>query len=53
MEKHSSLLILLAVLFVQGVNAQQVSPVQKLFPQGTITYSNISYAGVEGKSQVT
>jgi len=43
MKKYSSLLsLLLVMMMAEVISAQQPSPVQKLFPQGTITYSNIS-----------
>lgn len=33
------------MIMTEVINAQQVSPVQKLFPQGTVVYGNVSYAG--------
>jgi len=36
---------LFLIVLLHKVNAQPASPVQNIFPKGTITYSNISYAG--------
>ena len=53
MKKYSSLLgLLLVMMMAEIISAQQSSPVQKLFPQGTITYSNISYAGDTSKKHL-
>lgn len=53
MKKYSSLLsLLLVMMMAEVISAQQPSPVQKLFPQGTITYSNISYAGDTSKKHL-
>lgn len=37
--------LILAALCIKVVIAQRPSPVQHIFPQGTVTYSNINYAG--------
>jgi len=47
MKKINSFLcttILLFIYSIQFVNAQTASPVQDIFPKGTVTYSNVSYA---------
>src|SRR3978361_1576797 len=36
--------IVIVLCFIQPLKAQTASPVQDIFPQGTITYSNVSYA---------
>lgn len=36
--------LLLLIAMLQKTNAQSVSPVQNIFPNGTVTYSNIPYA---------
>jgi acetyl esterase/lipase len=41
---HRLLLLLILVAILQGVNSQPTSPVQSIFPQQTVTYSNIPYA---------
>lgn len=40
---HSAFFFLVAL--IETANAQVASPVQHIFPQGTVTYSNIPYAG--------
>jgi len=37
--------LILAALCIKVVIAQRPSPVQHIFPQGTVTYSSINYAG--------
>lgn len=37
--------LLLLIAMLQMANAQSASPVQNIFPNGTVTYSNVPYAG--------
>ncbi len=37
--------VVLLTLVLQAAHSQQASPVQSIFPKGTITYGNIPYAG--------
>jgi acetyl esterase/lipase len=41
--------LLVANIISQVCNAQSASPVQNIFPQGTVTYGNINYAGDTSK----
>ncbi|MEP7319879.1 MAG: alpha/beta hydrolase, partial [Panacibacter sp.] len=41
--QYFSLQLILLICFMQNVHAQS-SPVQNIFPQGTVTYGNIAYA---------
>lgn len=44
MKIHRTLLLTLLLLIVTCTSRAQTSPVQNIFPNGTITYSNIPYA---------